>query len=301
MSLGVIFTPPRWARWVVRKYGIHQLWADGATVLDPTAGEGSLLAALVEVAREQGLQVTGEMLSRLHAVELEAEHLVQLRRRLLRHGLAIPEANLVQADYLRTPPKLQADVLLGNPPWANFTDLPDDYKELTRPLYLHYGLVRDKRSVLLGNSRVDVAALFICRALRENLSPGGKAYFFLPLSMLLNDGAHQAFRGYRVRGVDFCVDEVHDFSGRPVFDGVATRYGLAALTRDRPQRFPLRYLSWDAAARAWQTDEARPTGGAGDGPLELSGGHAAPLIRVDRGSVPRQGINTCGANSIFLF
>ena len=308
-ALGVFFTPPRWARWVVEKYSIHQAWADGAVVLDPAAGEGALLEALVQVALDHDLPVTGEMLARLYGVEVQPGLLGRLQQRLDdHHGLTIPADNLMDADFLRQDVMVQADVLLGNPPWINFVDLPQDYKEVARPLFLEYGLVQSRRSVLLGNSRVDLAALFICRALFENLRRDGRAFFYMPLSMLLNDGAHDAFRGYQVKGTRFCLDEVYDFADEQVFEGVSTRYCLAAFTRDQAQRFPLTYHTREAGRRRWQEGRASPPAQDPRGPLlvtdttdESGPVDSEPLITVPRRSQPRQGVNTCGANGVYIF
>jgi len=307
LNIGVFFTPPRWARWAVERYGVHRAWADGAVVLDPSAGEGALLEAVVQTALDEGLAVTGPMLARLHGVEVRPGLLDRLRARLQRrHGLSLPRRNLVQADYLQQDLDLQADLLLGNPPWINYVDLPADYKELTRPLFEQYGLVEGRRSVLLGASRVDLAALFLCRAMANNLGPGGRAVFFLPLALLLNDGAHDAFRAYRIRGTAFRLDEVNDFAGEPVFEGVSTRYGLAAFTRDEPPRFPVPYRTRDVAGRCWLDGEAAPPAQDERGPLLVTAAgqeppSRRPLLAVPRRSQPRQGVNTCGANSVLVF
>ncbi len=298
---GAFYTPQRWARWAVETCGVHQAWADGATVLDPTAGEGALLEAVVRAALDRGVTVTDEMMSRLHGVELSPDRLGRLNRRLEPLGLGVPAQNLVQADFLLDRLPLRADVLLGNPPWINYVDLPGPYRDATRPLFWEYGLVESGRAVLLGASRVDLAALVICRALRENLQPGGRAFFFLPLSLLLNDGAHDAFRGYQIEEIDFSVDEVWDLADEPVFDGVSTRYGLAAFTRDSVQRFPLPYNTRDAAGQRWQRGQASPAPGHPRGPLRVDADDEAPAIRVPRRSQPRQGVNTCGANAALVF
>lgn len=308
MAPGVFFTPARWARWAVEKYAVHQAWAEGAVVLDPSAGEGALLEAVVDAALDDGVEVTSEMLSRLHGVEVQPGLLAGLQRRLAqRHGLELPDQNMVETDFLRVNVPVTADVLLGNPPWINFVDLPGEYKEAVKPLFLSYGLVQNRRSVLLGSSRVDLAALFFCRALRENLRHGGRAFFFLPLSLLLNDGAHDAFRGYEVKGTRFCVDEVHDFAGEQVFEGVSTRYCLVAMTRDREPHFPLAYFTRDPGGRCWREGQASPPASDPCGPLLVTDDGAGspppqqPVVTVARRSQPRQGANTCGANGVFIF
>ena len=90
----------------------------------------------------------------------------------------------------------------------------------------------DRRRLLLGGSRVDVAALVVVKAIADHLRPDGIAAFFLPLSLLTGDGAHAGFRRYGTAGVPFAVRRSFDFAGMPLFPGVATRYGTVLFQRD---------------------------------------------------------------------
>ena len=111
---------------------------------------------------------------------------------------------------------------------------------------------------------------------------------------------HDAFRRYQIKGTPFSVDEVWDFVDEPVFADVSTRYGLAAFTRDRPQRFPVTYMSRDSERQRWQRGQASPPPGHPQGPLRVDAHGVAPEVRVPRRSQPRQGVNTCGANAVFV-
>ena len=42
------------------------------------------------------------------------------------------------------------DILVGNPPWANFSDLPTAYKEHLKPFFVQEGLVPNRKQILLG-------------------------------------------------------------------------------------------------------------------------------------------------------
>ena len=50
------------------------------------------------------------------------------------------------------------------------------------------------KDLLLGNARTDIASLILLKVIHSNLKEGGKAIFFLPLSILQNDGANQEFK-----------------------------------------------------------------------------------------------------------
>src|SRR5947209_1193531 len=226
--VGAVFTPRPWAAWLAETAGALDAWLAGATVLDPTCGRGDLLLGLLAAARRRGLPARDWPVHRLYGVEREPAFLRQfVRQARAEFGVEWPRDHLICADFLRSAPAVRADVLLGNPPWVNFADLPDRDKAALKPLFLRYGLVADRRGLLLGSSRVDLAALVIAKAVADHLRPYGSAAFFLPLSLLFNDGAHAGFRHFRAGDTTFALEALFDLTDSGAFAGVATRYGAA--------------------------------------------------------------------------
>jgi hypothetical protein len=310
-SVGVFFTPLEWVKWVLQKYHILNKWIDGAAIFDPTAGEGNFLEGLIDLAIANEIIVTPKMLDRLWANETRSEFINTFISNIeIKYHLKFPANNFANEDILWFDRDLQADIILGNPPWLNFNNLADDYKEKIKPLFHRYGLVANAKDLLLGSSRIDLAALVITKTLRDHLKPNGCAYFFMPLSILLNDGAGKGFRSYRVDGIDFCIEEIYDFKYKKIFKNINTRYGLVAFQRDRLQSFPIQYFigSSDRAERdEWISCQALPLFNRNesltvlDSSVSLSEFQNHPKICLDRVSKPRQGVNTCGANHIFIF
>jgi hypothetical protein len=253
-----------------------------------------------------GIEVDDEMLSRLCLMEQQPKFLREFETGFrLKYQRDFPKRNLIHADIILSNPKRRFDFLVGNPPWANFNDLPPGYKEATKPHFLGYGLVPDMHAVLLGSSRVDLAALVIAVVLNENLERNSEAAFFLPLSLFFNDGAHSGFRKYRLNGSEFRVCQIWDFRGRKIFPDILTRIGAALFHRDKQNAFPIPYKS--LTGESWTNQYAAPIGEA-TAPLSISGERAdledirvaAPItVRADQ--KPRQGANTCGANHTFIF
>src|SRR5581483_12155865 len=160
------FTPRPWAVWLAEAGGAVDAWLAGATVLDPTCGRGDLLLGLITAAVRRGRSAAELPLRRLFGVEREPDHLRELVADCLREfGVEFPRDNLYCTDVLTAPPELRADALLGNPPWANFADLPAAEKEALKPLFICYGLTPDRRRLLLGGTRVDVAALVVTKTI----------------------------------------------------------------------------------------------------------------------------------------
>lgn len=285
-GIGEIFTPLPWGRWAVREFGLLEKWLAGASILDPSMGDGVLLEALIAEAASKGMPPAELPLHRLFGVELESRHVEGFLERIRRvYETAPPPDNFIACDFLLPPQPLPlCDILFGNPPWATFADLPQSYKKKVRELFVRYGLVESRRNVLLGNSRVDLAALVTVKALAENLRPHGEAVFFLPMS-LFQGGANAGFRSGRAIDLRFAVDRVHDLSNRNVFPGVATRYCAAHFIRD---------------SGAGSTGFSSVPGGTSGANVSGSIPGWEP-IRVGGESTPRQGVNTCGTNDLFLF
>lgn len=300
-TVGAVFTPALGARFAVSRAKLVDRWLAGATILDPTMGEGSLLAALVEAALDAGHPLADLPFSRLWGVEIApAFHASALERFQRDFGVSMAE-NFRCADFFETSP-IRCTVLLGNPPWVHYTDLPEAWKPRYRSYFVRYGLVPDARQTLLGRSRIDLAALVVQKALLECLEDGGEAWFFLPLSLFLNDGAHTVFRRYRTSGVPFAPQEIWDFQSQPLFPDVATRYALVGLVRDREAQFPVPYHTKEPDG--WRERWAAP-GFRSDDALSVLERGEIPLWRDRRpirvNQPPRQGVNTGGANEVFFF
>lgn len=293
-------TPRPWAAWALAESGTVAAWLAGATVLDPTCGTGEFLRALVAVARVRGAEVGDRELRRLYGVERQPEFLRALvGRARAEFGLEWPRENLFAGDFLRDATPWRVHRLVGNPPWRNFTDLPTEEKPGLKPLFHAYGLVDDPRRLLLGGARIDLAALVVAKALADHLVSGGTAAFFLPLSLLLNDGAHAGFRRGSARGVPFAVERVYDCTGLGVFPGVATRYGLVLFRRDRQTRFPVAFLAGGHLHWAAPLDSpAGPWAVCADAERLTALRH---LPRILSPAPPRQGVNTCGASGVLIF
>ena len=304
-GIGRVFTPLAWARWAVREFGLLGPWLEGAEVLDPTMGDGALLEALVLEALAGGRTAAGLPVGGLFGVEIdEAPAAAFLLRMRTAYGLKVPERNIVVGDFLLLPRERLpvCPILFGNPPWSTFADLPESYKPAVKEKFLAYGLVKSRRSVLLGRSRADIAGLVAAKALAENLRPRGRAVFFLPLSLFSAGGANGEFSHGRPGDAAFSVERVVDLTDRRVFPGVATRYGAALLVRD----------AGDGGTEAGPDPSPGVVAGRGTGPdagpeadPDAGRGHRkSPRwepIPISPASRPRQGINTGGANDIFIF
>ena len=305
VEVGQVFTPVPWAEWLVRRWDILDAWIGGASICEPTAGQGAFALALFKLARSKGIEITPELLSRLTLVEIHPPHIEAFKLKARQeYGVEFPSSQFLHLDIITTPPNAKFDILFGNPPWSNFANLPDFYKEKLKPRFVAEGLVPDRRAALLGSSRADIAALVLKVVLGKMLNTKGIGCFYLPLSLFFGDGAHRGFRSYTANNRYFSIDEVYEFSTTKVFEKVSTSYCCAKFTVDKVPKFPLVYFK--EIDGDWVECRARPFERQSDQWRVIECGKTqdsdvAVEIELSSHQKPRQGVNTCGANSIFIF
>ena len=164
----------------------------------------------------------------------------------------------------------------------------------------------------MGSSRTDIAALVLKVALGRLLRKNGVGYFYLPTSLFFGDGAHSGFRNYSARGSlngvdssrDFSVDTVYEFTSTKVFDGVGTSYCCTKFCGDTRQDFPVSYFK--ELDSEWVEHKALPLKNPTDPwrivkDIDELNMDITLEIRLTPEQKPRQGVNTCGANSVFIF
>ncbi len=303
LKIGDVFTPLRWGEFAVNKFNLFSKWVNGASVFDPTMGEGNLLESLISYGLSKGYSIESLPTNKLFGNELNTSYFIQAITKFKeKYGLDM-SSNFTNEDFLRLQSQ-QYDIVFGNPPWQNFVDLPESYKEQIKSYFFKFDLIGNSQNLLLGGSRIDFSALIIQIAIKDFVKKNGEAVVFLPLSLFLNDGANKSFRTYSIGEVNYSVASVFDFNDEDVFGGISTRYGLVHFLRDKKQIFPIPFFRNEHGA--WIEYKAKPMFHETD-PLSIMSnleGEAFDDIRpvlIKKESSPRQGINTCGANDVYFF
>lgn len=304
-KIGEVFTPLEWAEWLLAKWNLADKWFAGASICDPTAGQGVFAIALIEEACKRGISLTDDHFNRLHLVELHKRNLDVFTSKIKdKYSIDYPSASLHIGDVLFNPPDMKFDVLIGNPPWSNFSDLPSKYKDVLKPLFIDFGLVPDRKAVLLGSSRTDLSALILKSVIYNLLNRDGDGYFFTPLSLFVGDSAHTGFREFKTNRAHFSVREVVEFVDEKVFDGIGTSYCAVHFKRDETHEYPVPYTrrlngneeSYVAYPLKLSTDPWRVITDDSQNFDEYK-----IDICLSPEQKPRQGVNTCGANSVYIF
>jgi len=152
----------------------------------------------------------------------ELNYLAELYRRLLK--LEEEGKNRVWVAIIRNAfaPILKGrfDYVVGNPPWVNWENLPEAYRNASKPLWSQYGLAEIGGKVGLGKVKRDLAMLFLARCFDLYLKEGGKLGFLMPFTAFKTQ-AGAGFRGFLARKTR--VHVVHDLVTLRPFEGAVNK------------------------------------------------------------------------------
>ncbi len=138
--------------------------------------------------------------------------------------------------------------IVGNPPWVNWTNLPDDYRRSTMPLWQHYGLFPKRESgmdTILGAASYDISMLMTYVAADKYLVTGGKLGFVLPQNLFKTAAAGQGFRRFMLPGnIPIGPLVVEDMVELNPFEGASNRTSVAIFVKNKPVSYPVTYQYW---------------------------------------------------------
>jgi SAM-dependent methyltransferase len=132
------------------------------------------------------------------------------------------------------------DYVIGNPPWINWENLPEFYRNSTKELWDNYGLLEKTKGMGLGKVRRDIATLFVARCFSQYVKDNGILSFLIPFNVLKTQGG-AGFRKYLVNNTE--VVKVHELSELYPFEGATNRTGLIVIKHGNT-KFPIKCTFW---------------------------------------------------------
>ena len=286
-ALGEYYTPDWLAEHVLNEAGyagdVQQ------RLLDPTCGSGTFLVLAIKRLRAEcdrvGMgatetlqavlrNVVGIDLNPLATLAARANYLLAVKD-LLAHRRGSIDVPVHQADTilqsgageeelwghenasLRTIGRF--DVIAGNPPWIGWESLPPGYRQLTRPIWEHYGLFPHRgMAAILGQGKKDLSMLVSCVVTDKLLRNGGRLGFVITQSVFKNSGAAMGFRRFQFgTGPDDCVrvERVDDLSALQPFEGTGNRTCVFAWTKGQRTVYPVKYRVWQRPRNSRPTQQ----------------------------------------------
>jgi methylase of polypeptide subunit release factors len=139
------------------------------------------------------------------------------------------------------------DYVVGNPPWINWSDLPNEYRNKTKVLWGKYGLLGKIKSARLGAAERDMAMLFTCTSIDKYLRKGGN-FGFLITQSVFKSMAGEGFRKFVIPTKEgptrFRVIRVHDFVELLPFEGAQNRTAMIIAIKNGETAYPVAYTLW---------------------------------------------------------
>lgn len=139
------------------------------------------------------------------------------------------------------------DLVVGNPPWVNWEHLPESWRELSKELWVRYGLFSLKgHAARLGGGKKDLAMLFTYACADHYLKPRGQLGFVITQTVFKTKGAGDGFRRFRLgeKGAPLHVKTVDDLSDLQPFEGATNRTAILTLIKGETTRYPVPYTVW---------------------------------------------------------
>ena len=149
----------------------------------------------------------------------------------------------------------KVDYVAGNPPWVNWENLPNDYRQSTAPLWQKYDLFRHKGyKAKLGGGKDDVSILMTYVAHDAYLKEGGRLGFVITQSVFKTVGGGEGFRTFKYEsdGMKWYLPPlvVLDLSDFQPFDGATNRTAVIIVGKERCSfSYPVPYTVWKKTAR----------------------------------------------------
>ncbi|PVU69574.1 SAM-dependent methyltransferase, partial [Sulfolobales archaeon SCGC AB-777_K20] len=120
------------------------------------------------------------------------------------------------------------DFVVGNPPWVNWENLPEQYREVSKDLWTNYDLAKIKGKTGLGKVKRDLAMLFLVRSFDRYLKEGGKLGFLITFTVFKTQ-AGAGFRGFLARNTKIHV--IHDLVTLMPFEDATNRTGAIVVEK----------------------------------------------------------------------
>jgi hypothetical protein len=152
------------------------------------------------------------------------------------------------------------DFIVGNPPWIAWDNLPNDYRESTKPLWQRYGLFSlSGNAARHGGGKKDLSMLVLYAAADRHLAPGGRLGMVITQTLFQSKGAGDGFRRFCIGadGPPLQVLRVDDLVELRPFNDAANWTSVVVLQKDKPTTYPVKYVRWSACSASPAISEKR--------------------------------------------
>lgn len=174
-------------------------------------------------------------------VELLYRKLLELEEKGINHIWARIIKNSFAPLFLE-----KFDYVIGNPPWINWENLPDDYRQDTAYLWQKYKLFSHTGlRARLGSAKDDLSVIMTYVAIDRYLKDRGKLGFIITQSLFKTVGGGEGFRRFQLGDNEyFRILAVDDMVELKPFEGVGNRTAIFVTQKGDKTSYPVTYNYW---------------------------------------------------------
>ena len=186
----------------------------------------------IDNKEEESIDLIGETYAKL--LDLEAKGINGIWARIIKNAFA----PLFVGKF---------DLIVGNPPWVNWESLPQQYREITAPIWQRYALFEHSGlRARLGSAKDDISVLMTYVAIDKYLKDEGKLCFVITQTLFKTVGGGKGFRRFRLgkKGIPFKVLQVDDMVELQPFDSATNRTAVFICKKGEETDYPIDYHVW---------------------------------------------------------
>ena len=271
-------------------------------IFDPACGAGAFLMEIIRRKRTAALssgmsdkQTLEHILATIQGMEISPLAVQAARVNVLisiidllpttgqktEQNIRIP---IVRADAIMSPADLfgtgehgNFDLVIGNPPWVKWSNLPAAYRARIRPTCLNQGILPD--TSYHGGNELDFSCVLTHAVADKWLKTGGDLAFIITRSIFQSPSA-SGFRNFRINNrANLIPVSVDDLGKTRPFPGVAMSAAILRMTKTASDIRPQYPVPWRIRGKSETADptlshvnikhhEANPVDGA-NGPWAI--------------------------------
>lgn len=142
----------------------------------------------------------------------------------------------------------KVDYVIGNPPWIDWQNLPEKYRESIQKYWYDYRVFDHKgQKAQLGSSHDDISVLMTYVIMDNYLKDEGKLAFVINQNLFQASGGGDGFRKFSIKEeIPVSVKSVNDFVDVEPFKdlGVSNKTATIILQKNQATVYPVIYKKW---------------------------------------------------------
>lgn len=262
-NLGEFYTPDWLAEFLLEE--LHPQMKEETVFLDPTCGSGTFLVMLIKkIMNHYGSNISSQKLLKivtnsvigydlnpLAVICARANYIIALGG-ILSECEEPVEIPVYLCDAMLTVlegyEERKADYIIGNPPWIDWQNLPENYRDSIQKYWYDYHVFDHKgQKAQLGSAHDDISVLMTYVIMDNFLKDGAKLAFVINQNLLQASGGGDGFRKFTIKEkIPVSVKSVNDFvEVEPFKDlGVSNKTATIILQKDEINTYPVVYKKW---------------------------------------------------------